>query len=173
MKSIKKEDIELFKKVKIAFSSFLDRIPAEHDKCCYTMCYTIRLQNKRPIHSFLIHHKITPILIDDKGHIHKVLCVLSLSGKREHNKISIYNENDAWEFDSNKLFWKKKQKITLSDREKEVIYLSAQGYNVKEVAKLLFIAPNTVKFHRKNIFEKTGTNNITEILNYLIDNRVF
>jgi len=32
--------------------------------------------------------------------------------------------------------------------------LSAQGYSMNEIADKLFIGTDTIKFHRKNVFEK-------------------
>ena len=42
----------------------------------------------------------------------------------------------------------------LTDREREVLDLLAQGLTNKEIAKRLFITTNTVKRHLKAIFEK-------------------
>jgi DNA-binding NarL/FixJ family response regulator len=44
----------------------------------------------------------------------------------------------------------------LTDREREVLDLLAQGLTNKEIAEKLFITTNTVKRHLKAIFEKLG-----------------
>jgi RNA polymerase sigma factor (sigma-70 family) len=44
----------------------------------------------------------------------------------------------------------------LTDREREVLYLLAQGLTNKEIAEKLVITTNTVKRHLKAIFEKLG-----------------
>ena len=43
---------------------------------------------------------------------------------------------------------------TLTDREREVLNLLAQGLSNKEIAEQLFVTTNTVKRHLKAIFEK-------------------
>ena len=43
---------------------------------------------------------------------------------------------------------------TLTDREREVLNLLAQGFTNKEIAEQLFVTTNTVKRHLKAIFEK-------------------
>jgi DNA-binding CsgD family transcriptional regulator/pimeloyl-ACP methyl ester carboxylesterase len=50
----------------------------------------------------------------------------------------------------------------LSEREVEVLRLLAQGKSNQQVADELFISPNTVSHHLRNIFAKTGTVNRTE-----------
>ncbi|HUT55017.1 MAG TPA: helix-turn-helix transcriptional regulator, partial [bacterium] len=45
---------------------------------------------------------------------------------------------------------------SLSPREKEAACLLARGHSNLEIATLLNISVNTVKFHLKNIFDKTG-----------------
>ncbi|MCY1562302.1 Transcriptional regulatory protein DegU [compost metagenome] len=44
--------------------------------------------------------------------------------------------------------------ITLTSKERHVLELVAQGKSNKEMAKLLGIAPETIKSHMKNIFGK-------------------
>ena len=46
----------------------------------------------------------------------------------------------------------------LSKREKEVLHLLCQGKSYTVIAKSLFISPNTVRFHLKNIYKKLQVN---------------
>lgn len=46
----------------------------------------------------------------------------------------------------------------LSRREKEVLNLLCEGQNYKEIAGELFVSPNTVRFHLKNIYKKLRVN---------------
>jgi len=48
----------------------------------------------------------------------------------------------------------RRDKPLLSDREKEVVQLVAQGYRNKEIGEKLFISEQTVKNHLHNIFDK-------------------
>lgn len=58
----------------------------------------------------------------------------------------------------------------LTQREVEIIHLVAQGKDTKEIADALFISPKTVYRHRENIFLKTGTSSMVELLRYAIKN---
>ena len=50
----------------------------------------------------------------------------------------------------------------LSERELEVLLLIAEGFSNREIAGRLFLSPNTVKVHTRNIYSKLGVNNRTQ-----------
>ncbi len=51
----------------------------------------------------------------------------------------------------------------LTDRELEITELVADGLTNREVAEKLYISPNTVKVHLRNIFTKAGVSSRTEL----------
>jgi DNA-binding NarL/FixJ family response regulator len=57
---------------------------------------------------------------------------------------------------------------TLSDREREVFQLIAEGNTNKEIAVLLGISPNTVETHRAHIMEKLDVHSAAEIALYAV-----
>lgn len=52
--------------------------------------------------------------------------------------------------------------ISISIKEKEVLYLIAQGYNNSRISKELFISEHTVATHLKNIYMKLKVENRTQ-----------
>jgi len=56
----------------------------------------------------------------------------------------------------------------LTDREKEVLQLLAEGKSNKDVAALLSLSPYTVESHRTNLMQKLGLHNTAEIVLYAV-----
>lgn len=56
----------------------------------------------------------------------------------------------------------------LSDREKEILKLLAEGRSNKEIAELLCLSVKTVMSHRANIMEKLDLHNRTELVKFAI-----
>lgn len=56
----------------------------------------------------------------------------------------------------------------LTDREKEVLHLLAEGRSNKEVATLLDVGVSTVETHRANLMQKLNLHNTAEIVLYAV-----
>ena len=115
-------------------------------------------------HSHLIHHKLTPVLLSDKGDIWLALCTVSLSPEKTIGDVIISDHTctDRYFYSFEGRRWRKQPELILSDREKEILQLSIKGLSNTEIGETLFIDANTVKFHKKKLFEKLHAENITE-----------
>jgi DNA-binding NarL/FixJ family response regulator len=58
----------------------------------------------------------------------------------------------------------------LTEREVEILLLICDQLTTDEIAEKLFISPLTVKRHRQNLLEKTGSKNIVGLILYAIKN---
>lgn len=56
----------------------------------------------------------------------------------------------------------------LSEREREVFQLVAEGRSTKEVAEVLSVSPATVETHRAHIFQKLDLHNTAELVLYAV-----
>ncbi|MFQ6122010.1 MAG: response regulator [Dehalococcoidales bacterium] len=56
----------------------------------------------------------------------------------------------------------------LTDREREILKLIADGHTSREIADMLFVSLKTVQGHRTKIIEKLGIHNRTELIKYAI-----
>ena len=66
----------------------------------------------------------------------------------------------------------RREKPLLSDREKEIVQLVAQGFRNREIGEKLFISEQTVKNHLHNIFDKLGVSDRLELALYAIHHRL-
>ncbi len=57
---------------------------------------------------------------------------------------------------------------TLSDREREILKLIAEGKTNREIAEMLFLSIKTVQTHRANLMHKLGMHDRTELVKYAI-----
>ncbi len=55
---------------------------------------------------------------------------------------------------------------TLTDREREILKLIAEGHTSRKVSEMLFISVKTVQGHRTKIMEKLDIHNRTELIKY-------
>ena len=60
----------------------------------------------------------------------------------------------------------------LTDREKEIFQLVAEGKTNKEVAVLLNLSPLTIETHRSNIMEKLNLHNTVDIVLYAVRKKI-
>ena len=65
----------------------------------------------------------------------------------------------------------KTEKVVLSNREKEILHLIANGKTSKEISESLFIAKTTVDTHRKNMIRKLQLTNGNELVKYAIEKK--
>jgi DNA-binding NarL/FixJ family response regulator len=57
---------------------------------------------------------------------------------------------------------------TLSEREREVLQLVAEGHSNKEIADLLSVSPSTVETHRAHVLQKLDLHNTAELVLFAV-----
>jgi len=58
--------------------------------------------------------------------------------------------------------------ISLTDRQREIVQLVAEGHSMKEVATILNMAPHTVAFHKYRIMRQLNLKTTAELIQYAI-----
>jgi DNA-binding NarL/FixJ family response regulator len=74
--------------------------------------------------------------------------------------------------DSPSLGSRDRERSPLSQREREIVVLVAQGFKNKEMAEKMFISEQTVKNHLHNIFDKLGVSDRLELALYAIHKNI-
>ena len=110
----------------------------------------------------------------DSGKIWKAICMVSLSAERQAGNIKIYKKgnNRIFKYNIDGDFWKADEKIKLSSREIEILQLSTRGFTINEIAESIYVSPDTVKFHRRKLFDKLDVTNISEAIMYATNNKL-
>ncbi len=166
------EDVELLLKINTVGFNFYEKIPLK-ERIYHSISYDFHLKNQEG-KTFLINQKLTPIFLTDEGKIWKAICIISLSNEQNSGNIKIYKKgtNKIFKYDLKGGFWKTEDKIQLSKREKEILRFSVRGYTINEMAEPMCVSPDTVKFHRRKLFEKLDVTNISEAIVYATNNKL-
>lgn len=160
-----KEDLEFLRQVNKTGFDFFRRIPGT-TLTQHTISYNFRIIQKQSQEKILINHKITPLKLDSMGNIWLALCVASLAPIQEIGVayITTLNSNAIWQFSLKNRRWKLLESVVLTKQEKAVLQLAKQGLSVSETAYKIHRSEDSVKFYRKNLFQKLKVKNISEAI---------
>ncbi|RAJ08650.1 regulatory LuxR family protein [Chitinophaga skermanii] len=169
---VPQSDLQMLSALNEAGFDFYKNLPSE-EKSQYSITYDFHLIHKDG-RQILINHKLTPLFLTNDGKLWKSMCIVSMSHHKAAGNIYIYKHgsDDKWELDLASNTWRKSKKTALTSREMEILYLYAQGLTIIEIAERIFVAPDTVKYYRRRIFEKLGVDNIVEALSYAVNNKI-
>jgi DNA-binding CsgD family transcriptional regulator len=171
-KNVPEADLELLNLLNDAGFDFFEQLPDEEKKQ-YSISYDFHLVNEQG-KAILISHKLTPLFLTQTGKMWKAMCIVSLSYRQEAGNVVIHKQgsDDYWKLDTRRKLWQRAQKPKLSERETEVLRLYAQGLTINQIAEKIFVAPDTVKYYRRRIFEALEVNNIIAALSYAVSNKI-
>ncbi|WP_394750993.1 response regulator transcription factor [Spongiimicrobium salis] len=165
-------DLDLLLKINQIGFDFYDQVPLK-DRINYSISYDFHLRNQED-NIILLNQKLTPLFLTADGKIWKAICIVSLSTASDSGNIVVVKDGD------NKMFkynlkddcWSSSEIVELSKREKEILRLSSRGFTINDISKKLFVSPDTIKFHRKKLFEKLEVSNITEAISFGSNNNL-
>lgn len=166
------KDLDLLLNINRIGFDFYEGIPIE-ERLLHTISYDFHLKNSDG-KVILINQKLTPIYLTETGKIWKAICIISLSSEKTSGNIKIYKMGDSklLTYDLNGDYWKTRAKIKLTNREKEVLQYSIRGYTICEIAKAIYLSPDTVKFHRRKLFIKLEATSISEAIAFATNNNL-
>jgi DNA-binding CsgD family transcriptional regulator len=171
-KHVIKEDLDLLLKINTIGFEYYEKVPAEKRKD-YTISYDFHLINTKG-QKTLINHKMTPLFLTSEGKLWKAIAMVSLSSETKSGNIKVTNRinNHVDHYNLNGDYWSKTIAVKLTSREKEILNHSTRGFTIHQIAEALCISPDTVKFHRKKLFEKLDVVNISEAITYVTNNNL-
>ena len=171
-KNVPEADLELLNAINEAGFDFFKDVP-DKEKKHYSITYDFHLINKDGKH-VLINHKLTPLFLTSDGKMWKAMCIVSISPHKSSGNICIHKQgaDELWQLNIEKNMWVKSVKPKLTKREIEILHLYAQGLTINQIAEKICVAPDTVKYYRRRIFERLGVNNTVEALSYAVNSRI-
>lgn len=170
-KNVPEKDLEMLGIINESGFDFYERLHTDEKKK-YSITYDFHLIKDEK--KMLINHKLTPLMLTSDGKLWKALCVVSISHYKETGNVYIYKQgsNEMWTLDMQTRAWQKSNKATLTKKETEILQLHAQGLTISEIADKLCVAPDTVKYYRRRIFERLNVKNIFEALSYAVNSKI-
>ncbi|MDR0892850.1 MAG: helix-turn-helix transcriptional regulator [Mediterranea sp.] len=108
----------------------------------------------------LVNHSSTPLFMKEEEVRYWLHCLTHTP--QNHQGIYLRKEGSKYYWRCTDEKWDRLKQDILNRREKAILSLSMQGYNVDEIAELLQRSGNTIKDNRKRMFQKLGVNNILE-----------
>lgn len=102
------------------------------------------------------------------------MCVVSYSAQDSPGQIVMKKNlsNVYWEYSLESHKWKQCTTIALSEEERAILLLSAQGFKMDEIADQICKSIDTVKFYKRRLFDKMDVKNITEALSFAANNKL-
>ena len=94
--------------------------------------------------------------------IELALAIDTLSSNTHWGNIRFYSDDPIFyeELSLATLRWEKKRKVVLTPAEQEMVILSSQGWNMKQIAEMMNKSVDSIKHYRKKLLEKMGVKNI-------------
>jgi DNA-binding CsgD family transcriptional regulator len=143
------------------------------DKYECSMSYHFHLNSGKK--SKLVNHQITPILLTDDGKVWIGMCIVSLSSHKTIGHVEFHKKglSNYWKYSFEGHRWKECEGVSLKEDEIEVLRLSAAGLTMVEIAEKMCRSLDSIKFYKRNAFDKLGVANITEAISRAELNKLF
>jgi len=168
------EDLSIVETINKQGFDFLFNEVEPSERHLYWATYDLRVVSKTGAVE-LQNFKFLPLVIDSKGNLILAIVQVDVSTKKKPGNFLVYSvkENQFLEYSKNKkCFVAVKQKL-LSEKEKQVLKMSAHGLTIKEIADKMNESLNTVHFYNKNIFKKLNVTNMKEAVLVYAQNKEF
>jgi DNA-binding CsgD family transcriptional regulator len=164
-KVIPPRDLEMLLEINDKWHEFYYTLPlALRDRCFVSADFNL---THRSGHTVLANYKLTPLAITRHGDTSFALILTGLStNKSPGNAFIQMLETPAKRYNYSITARKfiEEDTIDLSERERQVLKLMTNERITRNIATSLYISENTVKHHKKNIYEKLGVNCIEDAI---------
>lgn len=160
----------LFEVNEIGFRKYQELSIEDRKKDCY-ISYDFRLKNGD--FYLPVHHTLIPLIKNERQEIVWALCKVSLTEQRCPGDIMarLGEKNLLW--NRNTKCWDEIPKPQLSEKEKEIVRLSIQGFTEKEISDKLLLSGSAIKKRKKILFQKLRVKNMAEAVICCTNKKLF
>lgn len=171
MAHVPEDELQMLLKINTVGFQFFNRQPKE-ERHLYSISYDFHIINHGEL--VLINHKLTPLAMDMNGHMWLGVCYVSVSNNDRAGNIQIRKAGQSryWYYEPTLDRWIEKEGVKLTDREKEVLMLSARGLTVDEIANRVHRSKDSIKSRRRAIFDKLGVKCVSEAFAFAINHKL-
>jgi DNA-binding CsgD family transcriptional regulator len=165
IKNVPEEDQSMLAELnRVGFNIFESMDAADKRKC--TISYDFHLPYRGI--PMLVNHQISPTLLNDEGKVWIAMCGVSLSSHKTsgHIELRIVGSPKCWEYSLESHRWEEGEGVVLSEEEKCMLRLSAEGLTMSQISKKMCKSVDSLIFYRRNLFEKLNVKNITEAISF-------
>lgn len=162
---VPEDDLKKMLEINNGLFNRFNELPIE-EREYYTVSYNFHIKNGIGYH--LINHKFTPIKLTHDGRIWLAMCTISLPTSNKVGDVVMKRAGGSsyfqYSFDNHR--WVKHKEVVLSEKEREILSMTAQGFTIADIADFIDKSIDTVKARRRKIFEKLNVKNIAEAITY-------
>lgn len=171
LKHVPEKEVEMLLEINKKGFDLFSSLPLK-ERLDYSIYYDFHLINKRK--PYLIHHTLTPLALAQDGKIWLALCTVSMSSNNTPGQIVVKKENskEYHEYDLIRHKWILREEKSLSETERDILWLLTQGYTMTEIADKLCKSVDTIKSCKRLLFTRLGVKNITEALYHVVNYRL-
>ena len=174
---------EIKLKEQVAYDFYFNFLPSDEVKA-YKLVYLYKMRDAKGQARVMMHQALV-LNLDAQGNLEHALSIhtdISYLGIQPDNSISFFSlrggtsyinlNTERGMFDPETQGGSKLAEL-LTPREREIISFLAKGLSSKEISSILNLSVHTIQKHRKNILQKTGFSNTSELVSNCIMEGLF
>lgn len=170
------EEIELINLKSRVVSNFYTSFLDKENVLNYKNVFTYRMRDAKGQMRTMLYQAI-PLSVLENGTPEHVLCIQT---DVSHLKVTSTNDVSFIHMNGGKSYFnvdisegkfnpegtndKNNFSELLTEREKQIVIRFSRGLNAEQIAEDLNLSPHTIKTHRRNILQKSGCTNTTELV---------
>ena len=113
----------------------------------------------------IVTQKFTPLTLRSNGTASLGLFSITQATNETSERAAIFGSGFRYAYDSqSRSFVLFSTKLQLTLIEKAILTLSSKGFSTEQIAKELYRSPNTIKTHKKRLFDKLKVSTIAEAI---------